>query len=77
MSRAVTLEVPSQTVSDHCEKHALGISTIEPLPSGGTRVVLNNSIDAHKLRQSFKTKLIEGPVARSPLYACRTLSPYT
>lgn len=76
MSRVVLVEASGQIVSDHCAKHAIPISTIEPLPAGGTRVVLNNSIDAHKIRQGFKGKLIEGQVARSPLYACRTLSPY-
>jgi len=77
MSRAVTIDAPMQTVTELCEKHAIGISVIEPLPSGGTRVVLNNSDDAARVRLSMKAMLIDGPVVRSPLYACRTLTPYS
>jgi hypothetical protein len=77
MSRAVIVAATGQAVSDLCEKHSIPISTIEPLPAGGTRVVLNNSIDAKKVRDSFKGKVIEGPVTRSPLYACRALTPYS
>jgi len=76
MSRAISLSAPMQTVTDLCEKHAIGISVIEPLPSGGTRVVLNNDDDADAIRRYMKGKLLEGAVARSPLYACRTVRPY-
>ncbi len=77
MSRAVSLDATVQAVTDMCEKHSLPISVIEPLQSGGTRVVLNNAIDAQKLRVSMKNKVIDGAIVRSPLYACRTLTPYS
>ena len=77
MSRAVSLDASMEAVTDLCAKQAIAISVIEPLQSGGTRVVFNNAIDAQKFRVSMKTKLIDGPTVRSPLYACRTLTPYS
>lgn len=71
MSRALNLSADMQEVSACCEKHAIGISVIEPLQSGGTRVVLNNSNDAANLRRRMKTQIIDGPVVRSGLYMAR------
>ncbi|MBN8819489.1 MAG: hypothetical protein J0I80_12320 [Sphingomonas sp.] len=77
MSRAVNIDETVQVVTDRCAKLALGISVIEPLTSGGTRVVLNTAAEADKLCVSMKSKLIDGPVIRSPLYAWRTTAPYS
>lgn len=76
MSRAVNIDAAMQAVIDCCEKHAIGISVIEPLQSGGTRVVLNNSDGAASLRIRMKKNLILGPVTRSGLYMRRSPHPY-
>ena len=76
MSRAVNLTATVQTVSALCDKHAIGISTIEPLPSGGTRVVLLSSDGAADVRKRMKSQLLEGPVARSSLYLSRIPQPF-
>jgi hypothetical protein len=76
MSRAISIDAPMQDVTDLCAKQQIGISVIEPLASGGTRVVLNNSDDAETIRRSMKTRILSGPVKRSPLYACRTPKSY-
>lgn len=74
--RAVNLNAPLQAVAALCEEHAISISTIEPLQSGGTRVVLNTAGEAENLRRRMKGKLIEGPVVRSPLHVARKSIPY-
>ncbi len=76
MSRAVIIAVPQATVEDHCRKQGIGLSVIEPLPSGETRVVFNTAVDAEKVRKSMSGKIVEGPVKRSPLYASRATTPY-
>lgn len=76
LSRAVHIDAAMQAVIDCCEKYAIGISVIEPLQSGGTRVVLNNSDGAASLRIRMKKDLILGPVTRSGLYIRRAPQPY-
>lgn len=75
MTRVVSVNVAPEAVTAVCDKLGVAISVIEPLPSGGTRVILNNSVDAEKVRHDMRTKLITGPSARSPLYVSRTRIP--
>lgn len=70
-SRALNIDAPMQVVAALCERHAIGISTIEPLQSGGTRIVLNTSEGAEGIRRRMKRKLIEGSVVRSSLHIGR------
>ncbi len=67
MSRAINLDVPHADVVTMCEKHKITISAVEALPSGGTRVVLMNSYDTAVIAGAFKSRIIEGPVKRTPL----------
>lgn len=76
MSRAIAINASVEQVTDYCTKQGFGISVIEPLVSGGTRVVLNNMEDAEAVRRGMKTRLINTPVVRSSLYAARTSIPY-
>jgi len=71
MSRAINIDATVEDVTASCVKHNIGISSIEPLQSGGTRVVLNNSDDAEKLRRRMKGQIIAGLVVRSGLYMAR------
>jgi hypothetical protein len=50
-----------------CAKHKTTTSVVEPLHSGGTRVVLINSDDAAIMGRVFAGKLITGSVVRTPL----------
>lgn len=75
-SRAVNVDAALQVVAALCEQHSISISTIEPLQSGGTRVVLNTSGEADEVRRRMKSKLIEGPVMRSSLHVARKSAPY-
>ena len=76
VSRVLHLGATVQVVTDLCIQHAVSISSIEPLASGGTRLVLNTADDAEKLRRQMKGHLIDGPVVRSSLYLARQPIPY-
>ena len=64
MSRALNINTSEADVTAACLAAGIPISTIERLVSGGTRVVLNNSVDAAAIAKTFKTKLLSGPVTR-------------
>ncbi len=77
LSRAVNVTATPQAVTALCEQHQIGISTIEPLPQGGTRVVLNTADQAENFRRRMKGKLIDGPVVRSSMHVARQSAPYS
>lgn len=76
MSRAINIDATPQVVTDQCNKHKLAISAIEPLVSGGTRVVLRTADGAATLRRQMKGQVIEGSVTRSGLYIGRLPAPF-
>ena len=43
-----------------CAKHAVPVSTVETLLSGGTRIVLNNADDTAIIARAYKSKIIAG-----------------
>ena len=67
MSRAINLNATEADVVAMCAKHKAAISAIESLVSGGTRVVLKNGDDAAIITKAYGTKVITGPVVRTPL----------
>jgi hypothetical protein len=71
MSRAINLFAAPDAVTTLCDKHDIRISSIEPLESGGTRVVLLTADGADTVRRRMKTQVLEGPVVRSGLYMAR------
>ncbi len=64
----MNLDASQDAVVAACTSAKIGISAIEPLTSGGTRVVCLTREGADKLRQTMKSKLIDGRVKRSPLF---------
>ena len=64
MSRALNINSSEADITTACQTAGIPISTIERLVSGGTRVVLNNAVDAAAVAKTFKTKLLSGPVTR-------------
>lgn len=76
MSRAVNIDEPMQIVAEACERHDIAFTTIEPLDSGGTRVVCLNMDGALTLQRKMKSKILSGPVVRSGLYAARGTRAY-
>jgi len=75
MSRAINLDAPLDDVKALCVRHAIAISTIEALTSGGTRVVLLNPDGAERVRQLMKTKIITTTVVRSSMHMARQPQP--
>ena len=71
MSRAINLDLTHAEVIAGISKHGAVISAIEPLFPSGTRVVLTNADQAAVIRRAFKTKIIDGPVRRTPLRTLR------
>jgi hypothetical protein len=66
MSRAFCVSLSMDNVLAMCAKHQATISAVEPLHSGGTRVVLINSDDAAVMGRAFAGKILTGTVVRTP-----------
>ena len=66
MSRAINIDATLDHVTATCAKRKLSISAIEPLHSGGTRVVMNNADDTAAVAQTYGRKVITGAVQRVP-----------
>jgi hypothetical protein len=66
MSRALNVDATVAHVTDTCAKHKAGISAIEPLASGGTRVVLLTADSAVVIAKAYGNKVLSGTVTRMP-----------
>jgi len=64
MSRVLLVALDEGQVVAGCLAENVGISTIEPLPSGGVRLVCNSMDGAARMTRKFKPHLIEGVVTR-------------
>lgn len=73
MSRALLVNLDEQEVIAKCLAENVSISVIEPLPSGGTRLVCNSSEGAGTMTRKFKGRLITGPVTRTPFRPTKPL----
>lgn len=67
MSRALNLNVAQTDVRAEADRRGARITSIEPLYPSGTRVVFSNSVDAARVAKTFKSKMVAGPVVRTPL----------
>lgn len=72
MSRVIHVQETAVQIEILCKKHDLRISVIEPLASGGLRVVMLSPNDTATLRHLVKDRLIIGKVTRSGHYVART-----
>jgi len=64
MSRALNINASQADIVATCAKRNVPISAIEPLASGGTRVVMNNIADTATIAKSYGSKVITGAVTR-------------
>lgn len=71
MSRVLHLTLDEGEVVTKCLNADVGISAIERLPTGGTRLVCMSTEGADTMRKKFRGKLISGSVTRE-LYRPRT-----
>lgn len=65
MSRAINLNATQDHVLAACAKRKIGISAIETLQSGGTRLVMNNVEDAAEIAKVYGSKVLTGKVVRT------------
>jgi hypothetical protein len=68
MSRAINVAASEADVLALCRKHKSTISAIEPLASGGTRVVFKSIEATETMRRAFGKTVIAGDVKRVPLW---------
>ncbi len=66
MSRAINVNALEAHVVDMCAKRNTPITAIETLRSGGTRVVFKNGADAAIIAKAYGSKVLTGPVERTP-----------
>lgn len=64
MSRAVYLRMDEGAVVASCLAEHVGISAIERLPDGGSRLVCMSMEGAQRIRKKFKARLIDGDATR-------------
>jgi len=71
VSRAINVDAGEAEVRSACAVAKVGISTLETLLSGGTRVVCQTSNGATTLRRVMSKLVIDGPVQRSGLFVAQ------
>lgn len=71
MSRAINVTMSVADIEKLCAKHSFRVSTVEPLASGGSRIVLLDGREAEQLRDILKNKVISGGVTRSAAHVSR------
>jgi hypothetical protein len=64
MSRELFVTLKEADVIKRCEAESVGISAIERLPSGGTRLVCKSVDGAATMYRKLKPHLIQGAVTR-------------
>lgn len=65
MSRALLINLNEKQVVAKCAAEGVGISAIEALASGGTRLVCMSRDGAGTMTRAFKNHLIIGEVVRT------------
>lgn len=67
MSRAVNIQATPDHIVQTCDKIGARITAIEELASGGSRVVLSNSVESAAIARHYGAKVIQGTIVRQPL----------
>ena len=69
MSRAINLNLSEELVRQACETVGAEISVLEKLEPSGIRLVCTSAEGANAVRHKLRTKVIDGPVRRSRIFA--------
>jgi len=64
----MNLSLPEEEVKQLCLRQGVSISAIEPLHSGGTRLVCTSGSGAEEMRLRLRGHLIDGYVVRHRFY---------
>ena len=73
MSRALFVNLTEAQVVAKCQAENVGISVIEPLTSGGVRLVCMSSDGAGTMTRALKSSLIHGEVVRERIRPTKPL----
>ena len=65
MSRALNLELSESEIVEHCRARQIGISSIEPLPAGGVRLVCSTTSGAAEIRAKLGRKIMAEDAQRT------------
>ena len=65
MSREIFVSLNERDVLAKCGSAKVGVSAIEALPAGGTRLVCMSSVGAALMARKFKAHLIKNDVVRA------------
>jgi len=65
MSRAVNLAMGEGAIVQHCRDQGIGISVLEALPGGGTRLVCDSTYGAEQVRLKLKRHMMGGDPRRA------------
>lgn len=68
MSRAMNLALPEAEVKRLCQEQGVSISAIEPLRSGGKRLICTTGVGAEEMRLRLRGHVIDGEVTRHRFY---------
>lgn len=68
MSRAINLSLAESELIAICRAARIGVSAIEPLKSGGTRLVCMTREGADQIRRQLAGNIIDGEVDRYRFY---------
>jgi hypothetical protein len=69
MSRAMNINLSEELVRQACQAVGAEISVLEKLEPTGIRLVCTSAEGATAVRHKLRTKMIEGPVKRSRIFA--------
>jgi len=64
LSRVLHVAMDEGEIVERCLAAKVGISAVEQLPAGGTRLVCMSAVGAEKMRTKLRSKLIKGVVVR-------------
>jgi hypothetical protein len=64
MTRVVFLDMSESAVAARCVSEKVGISAIEALPAGGTRLVCMSGDGAALIRRKLKSHVLQGGAER-------------
>lgn len=64
----MNLSLPEDEVKDICLSQGVSISAIEPLQSGGTRLICTTAAGAEEMRLRLRGHIIDGAVIRHRFY---------
>ena len=72
MSRTIYLSLDEGAVVARCLKEKVGVSAIEHLPGGGTRLVCMSSEGAERIGRALKSHVIDEDSAKRERHRPRT-----